>query len=115
MKKLVSVAAVMLVILMGVVMVGCEEKYDFANDVIIVWLNEDASLLANTNGYIYTPEDFDESVFIDVKNTRFAPDTLFLVLTLKNPSHKEVLRLIDVLKDRPDVKYAGPSYRGEIQ
>jgi len=115
MKKIgLLVLPLMLVLIMGV-FVGCGKKYDFADDIVIVVLTEEASLSANSSGKIYKPEDFPELKLSHVDNAGIQPgQTRILTLYLQEPNHKTVLLYIEILGRSADIQDVGPSRSGSI-
>ena len=121
MKKLLSITALMLVILVGVTMSGCREKYNFADDTVIVTLTHDASLASRLSGQPYSVADFTEIGAVNVEyiggwdNTpQWVIDAptyrAIYTITLSQKSHKNVLSAIKLLNERSDIQSASPNH-----
>lgn len=101
MKKLVSVGALMLVVLMGVICVGCNNDNSLSKSVIDVELIQTAI----ENGKVYTTDDFQElNLDIEVMHT---VGSTFLTIVLKDPSNNNANSAVKKLKKRDDVKFVG--------
>lgn len=98
--------------MVGVMCVGCgKKKYDFTDDVVLVTLTAEASAKANTDGYMYTIEDFAELNLSSVNNMFTNPGNKIRMLSLQlaEPSHKRVLEYIVILEKRDDIERASPN------
>ena len=104
MKKAI-IAIVLAVLVGGVLMSGCwtrRNEYDFRNDTVIIILTQEAI----DSGRIPTIEDFPEIELVGVRYLGFGT----YVLTLKRPSHRNVLRAVELLSQRGDIELASPNY-----
>ncbi len=114
MRKTLFVAIsimVCLIFLTGFILDKPTTDDEFSDEIVLISLNESA-----TRGFgQYMLDDFQEIGVSSVRElTASDAEIRILSLTLKNPGKENVLNAIELLKKRPDVASAGPSYYGAI-
>ena len=110
MKKLVSVEALMLVVIMGVIMVACKNNNDKIPDpcgefeytrVIVLLTDEVASI-----DKVWAPSDFPGFAFSEIFDCRGVGGAEHLFFYLAEPSRDNILRAIYYLNTRSEIKSA---------
>jgi len=111
--RLVMVLPLILAMMGGLMMIGCNrDREKFSYETIIVQLTVEASDAATLSGRVFTPADFlPEVTLSEVRVLDGGVPTplglsIFLSLVLENPGRNNVLQAVDALNRRSDVYHA---------
>ena len=100
----------MLVAVVLFVTVGCDGKYNFVDDIVLVTLTSEASTEAKELSRVFVVSDFPEVALVAVENSLTTDGLVILSLRLKYPSHRNVLSTIEILEQREDILLAQPNF-----